>query len=430
MDTTHLHKFYKKTHKERIDALKQAEAISPEDSKALNEKTLNLSDEVAERMIENVIAKYELPLGLALNFTINGQERLIPMVTEEPSVIAAASNSGKIISQSGGFQATMDTRLLIGQVALKNVPDVEKAQKAIGEMEAEIRDLANAAYPSILKYGGGARKVEARVLPADEAYGAPTFLVVHLAVDTGEAMGANMVNTMVEGIAPYLEALTGGESLMNILSNYATESLVTATCTIRPELLATKEMTGVEVRDRIIEATQFALVDPYRAVTHNKGAMNGIDAVLVATGNDWRAVEAGIHAYASESGQYRSVTRWTKGANGDLEGSITVPISVGSVGGTLSIHPTAQLAYRLLGEPNAVELSQVLASVGLAQNLAAVRALVTVGIQQGHMGLQARSLAIRVGATGNLVDQVAAKLQEAKHMNSDTAKKILNELMK
>lgn len=252
--------------------------------------------------------------------------------------------------------------------------------------------------------------------------------MVHLAVDTSEAMGANMVNTMVEATAPYIESITGGTSLMNILSNYATESLVTATCSIDPELLKTQAMSGEQVRDRIIEATQLATVDPYRAVTHNKGIMNGVDAVLVVTGNDWRAVEAGVHAYAANSGQYRSLSKWTKAENGHLQGELTLPMSVGSVGGTLSIHPTAQLAYRLLAEPNTKELSGILAAVGLAQNLSAIRALVTEGIQKGHMGLQARALAVRVGATGDQIEQVATRLQEAQHMNSETAKKILEEL--
>lgn len=428
MDTRYLNKFYKKSQDERIEALKQAQAISTEDFEALKNDSLNLPAEVADRMIENVISTYQLPFGIAMNFFINNKEVLIPMVTEEPSVVAAASNSGKIVAQNGGFTAVMPQRHLIGQVALKNVPDVQKAVKVLSEMEEEIIHLANAAYPSILKYDGGARKIDVRILAADPTLSSPEFLVLHLSVDTGEAMGANMVNTMVEGIAPYLEELTGGESLMNILSNYAAESLVTATCSIAPKSLATKELSGEEVRDRIIEASQFALVDPYRAVTHNKGIMNGIDAVLVATGNDWRAVEAGVHAYASESGQYRALSRWIKEENGNLHGELTLPISVGSVGGTLSIHPTAQLAYRLLGEPNVKELSQILVSVGLAQNLSAVRALVTVGIQQGHMGLQARSLAIRVGATGENIEKVAARLQEAEHMNSETAKNILNEL--
>lgn len=428
MDTSYLNKFYKKTREERIEALKQADAISQADYEALKNNALILPGDVADRMIENVVDKHELPFGIAMNFVVDGKEILVPMVMEEPSVVAASSNSGKIIGQSGGFQTEMESRLLIGQIALRKVSDVEEATAKIQENEQEIVKMANAAHPSIVDYGGGARKVDVRVIPADEAYDAPEFFVVHLAVDTGEAMGANIVNTMVEALAPYIEELTGGESLMNILSNYSTESLATATCSIAPEFLATKEMSGERVRDRIVEATQFALVDPYRAVTHNKGVLNGIDAVLLATGNDWRAVEAGVHAYAARSGQYRSLTKWTKDDNGNLKGEITIPISVGSVGGTLSIHPNAQFAYRLLGEPNAEELSRILAAVGLAQNLSAVRALVTEGIQKGHMSLQARALAVRVGATGEQVEKVAAELQKAEYMNSETAKKILDEL--
>lgn len=429
LEKEYLNKFYKKSRPDRVKALHLAEAISQRDYDILKLDQLELSDEVADRMIENVVAKYELPFGIAMNFVVDGNELLVPMVTEEPSVIAASSNAGKMIGESGGFQTLMDSRLLIGQIALKNVADTAEAERIVADKENELLELANAAYPSILKYGGGARKMTTRIIEADVEYETPAFFVVHLMVDTGEAMGANIVNTMVESLAPYLEELTGGESLMNILSNYSTESLVTATCSIEPKYLATKTMAGEDVRDRIIEATQFATVDPYRAVTHNKGIMNGIDSVLVATGNDWRAVEAGVHAYASRSGQYRSLTRWSKGEDGNLQGELTMPLSVGSVGGTLSIHPTAQFAYRLLKEPNAKELSRILACVGLAQNLAAVRALVTDGIQKGHMGLQARALAVRVGATGDLIDQVATKLQEAEHMNSDTAKQILDKLL-
>ena len=346
MDTTYLNKFYKKSLPEKLEALKNAKVISPEDFEQLKAETLKLPVEVASEMIENYILNYELPFGIAMNYVIDGKEVLIPMVTEEPSVIAAASNSGKMIAQSGGFQTEMEERLLIAQVALKNVPDTVNAEKAVLAKEAELIELAHAAHPSILKYGGGARRVEVRVIPADEAFDTPEFFVVHLLVDTGEAMGANIVNTMAEALAPYLEELTDGESFMKILSNYSTSSLVTVTCSIEPKYLATATMDGETVRDRIIEGTQFALVDPYRAVTHNKGIMNGIDSVLVATGNDWRAVEAGVHAYASESGQYRALSRWTKEADGNLRGELTIPLSVGSVGGTLSIHPSAQFAYR------------------------------------------------------------------------------------
>lgn len=428
MDTHYLKKFYKKTYPEKLAALKDSGAISEEDYARLTEGTLELPSDVANRMIENYIVNYELPFGIAMNFVIDGKELLIPMVTEEPSIVAAASNSGKIVGQSGGFTTEMEERLLIAQIAFKNVPDVEKAAERIKQKEEELIELAHAAHPSIIGYGGGAKKIKTRIIEADEQFDTPEFFVVHLFVDTSEAMGANIVNTMAEALAPSLEELTGGESLMNILSNYSTDSLVTATCSIDPQYLATKQMDGETVRDRIVEATQFAIADPYRAVTHNKGIMNGIDSVLVATGNDWRAVEAGVHAYASESGQYRSLSKWTTEENGRLKGEMTLPISVGSVGGTLSIHPTAQFAYRLLGEPNAKELSGILASVGLAQNLTAVKALVTEGIQKGHMSLQARSLAMRVGATGEQVDRVAERLQEAEHMNSETAKKILAEL--
>ena len=428
METKYLKKFYKKSTVEKLQALKEANAISDKDYNDLKNDLLNLAPDVADRMIENYITNYEFPFGIAMNFVINQKEILVPMVTEEPSVVAAASNAGKIVAQSGGFQTSMDERLLIGQIALKQVPNPIEAEKIVLENTETLLDLANAAHPSILNYGGGARKIETRILPADDLYNTPEFFVVHLLVDTGEAMGANIVNTMVEAIAPYMEELTGGSSLMNILSNYSTESLVTVTCSIEPQYLATKTMSGEMVRDRIIEATQLALIDPYRAVTHNKGVMNGVDAVLLATGNDWRAVEAGVHAFASRSGKYRSLTNWSKEESGNLRGEMTLPISVGAVGGTLSIHPTAQLAHRLLDEPNARELSGALAAAGLAQNLAAVRALVTEGIQKGHMGLQARSLAIRVGAVGEQVEWVAKRLEEAKHMNSETAKKLLGKM--
>lgn len=425
-----LSKFYKKSHNEKLNALKNAGVISNEDFEGLKKETLKLPSDVADQMIENYIMNYEFPFGVALNFVIDGKELLIPMVTEEPSVVAAASNAGKMVGLSGGFETKMDTRLMIAQIVLKDVVSVEVAQTEILAKEAEIIELANAAHPSILNYGGGARRVDVRIISADDEFETPEFLAVHLVVDTGEAMGANIVNTMAEAVAPYVVELADGSSLMNILSNYATESLAMARCVIDPKYLATQSMTGEMVRDRIVEATQFALADPYRAVTHNKGIMNGIDAVLLATGNDWRAVEAGVHAYAAKSGQYRSLSRWTKDADGNLVGELEVPISVGSVGGTLSIHPGAQFAYRLLNQPNANELSRILVSVGLAQNLSAVRALVTEGIQKGHMGLQARALAIRVGATDDEIEFVAKRLQTAKHMNSETAKNILADLSK
>lgn len=430
MKKEHLYQFYKKSQTEKIEALNDAKVISEKDYKALKNKALKLAPDVANQMIENYIINYELPFGIAMNFIIDEKEMLIPMVTEEPSVIAAASNSGKIIAQSGGFQTQMKERLTIAQIVLRNIPDIEHATKNIQKNEENIIKLANAAHPSILNYGGGARRVETRFIPADGEMDTPDFLVIHLIVDTGEAMGANIVNTMAETIAPFIVELTNGSGLMNILSNYATESIATAKCVIDPKYLATKTIGGEIVRDRIIDAAQFALVDPYRAVTHNKGIMNGIDAILLATGNDWRAVEAGAHAYATKNGQYRSLSRWTKDKDGKLVGELELPISVGSVGGTLSNHPEAQFAYRLLDQPNANELSRIIVAVGLAQNLAAIRALVTEGIQKGHMNLQARSLAIRVGATGEDIERVAELLQMAKHMNSQTAKQILDDISK
>lgn len=430
MKKKYLNRFYKKPLNKKLEALRKAEVISTEDYEALNNKALKLPTDIANQMIENYIMNYELPFGIAMNFVIDEKEILIPMVTEEPSVIAAASNSGKIIGRSGGFQTEMKERSMIAQVALKDVSNIDTAIKNIQESEEQIIELANAAHPSILNYGGGAQRIETRFIPADKEMKTPQFLVIHLIVNTGEAMGANIVNTMAEAVAPFVADLADGSNLMNILSNYATESVAIAKCVIDPRYLSTKTMDGETVRDRIIEATQFALVDPYRAVTQNKGIMNGIDAVLLATGNDWRAVEAGAHAYATRNGQYRSLSRWAKDADGNLVGELELPISVGSVGGTLSIHPGAQFAYSLLDQPNANGLSRILVAVGLAQNLSAVRALVTEGIQKGHMGLQARSLAIRVGATGENIERVAKRLKEAKHMNSQTAKQILDEISK
>lgn len=425
MKNDFLNKLYKKTRKEKIEALKDSKIISNEDYELLKRNQINLPTEIADRMIENYILNYDLPFGLAMNFIVDGKKTIIPMVTEEPSVIAAASNAGKLTALTNGFKTKMDDRLIIGQIILKNVENTDQAILKLKARENKILDLANAAYPSILNYGGGARKIEMRILPSDSTYNNPEFFILHLIVDTGEAMGANIVNTMTETVAPYIIELIGGDNLMNILSNYATESIVTASCIIDPKNLVTKTMTGDEVRDRIIESSQLAKVDTYRAVTHNKGIMNGIDSVLVATGNDWRAVEAGVHAYAARDGQYRSLTNWSMNEDGYLKGDIELPISIGSVGGTLSVHPTAQLAHRLLEQPTANKLARILASVGLAQNLAALRALVTEGIQKGHMELQAGALAIRVGAEGQNIDLVADQLQGAKHMNSETAAKIL-----
>lgn len=425
-----LHKFYKKTHEEKLISLKKAEIISKDDYSMLKNERISLPRDIADEMIENYLLNYELPFGLAMNFLIDGKEKIIPMVTEEPSVIAAASNAGKISKKLNGFTTKMEKRLVIGQIVLTDVNHPQTAKEKIKANEQRLIDQANAAYPSILNYGGGAQKIELRTIKENNEYNSPEFFIVHLFVDTGEAMGANIVNTMVEAISNYIIELVGGASLMNILSNYSTESMVTASCTVRPQELATETMTGKKVRDQIIKASQFANLDPYRAVTHNKGIMNGIDALLVASGNDWRAVEAGVHAYAAKDGQYRALSQWSKTKDGYLKGEITLPISIGAVGGTLSVHPTAKLAHQILEEPSANELSRILAALGLGQNLAALKALVTDGIQKGHMALQARSLAITVGAEGEEINQLVKELKKVKYMNSKTAKNLLANIKK
>lgn len=425
-----LRHFYKKSYEEKLEALESSGLLNSEQCDQLRKQTMDLPREMGSHMIENFITNYSLPMGLGFHFLIDDQEYTVPMAIEEPSVIAAASFGAKIIGQSGGFQTGDDTRLMIGQVAVENVPNMSEAVQAVKKAADKIVRLANDAYPSIVKRGGGARRIEVRTVQAnaDHTHEVAEFLVVYLYVDTCEAMGANMMNTMLEGIAPMIQELTQGNLLMSILSNYATEALVHVTCTIDPKYLKTKGWSGQKVRDRIVSAWQFASADPYRAVTHNKGVMNGIDAVTIATGNDWRATSAAIHAYAAHSGQYQPLTRWHVADSGKLIGQITIPLALATVGGSIGFHPTAQLAHQILGQPNAQELAHIVAAVGLAQNFAALRALVTEGIQEGHMSLQARSLAISAGATGDHIQYVADQLAQAPKMNLDTAKQILSDL--
>ncbi|WP_182199299.1 hydroxymethylglutaryl-CoA reductase, degradative [Paraliobacillus salinarum] len=429
MKLSYLSKFYQKSLIERWEALVSAGVIAEDDASDMNNH-LQLPNEIANHMIENQIGTYDVPLGLGLNFLINNKEFVIPMATEEPSVIAAASYAAKTISHAGGFTTTVHNRMMIGQIALKDVPNLALAEQVLLKEADDIIEKANAAHPSIVNRGGGAKSIETRIIEANDTYDSPDFLVVHIHVETLEAMGANIINTMVEAIKPYIEELTGGSAIMGILSNYATECLVTSTCRIPVHLLERAGYTGEEVRDRIVEACQFALVDPYRAVTHNKGVMNGVDAVVLASGNDTRAIEAGVHAYAARSGQYRSLTKWTKAANGDLLGEITFPLPIGTVGGSISIHQAAQFTKEVLGSPSAKELESIIASVGLAQNFSAIRALVTEGIQKGHMGLQAKSLAISAGAKGDQIEKVTKQLKQAKNMNLETAKALLSKLNK
>lgn len=424
MDLSHLSKFYIKSTSQRISALNQSGVLNAEETEQL-QNGLHLSTEIADNMIENQLAAYELPYGVALNFLIDGKDYVVPMAIEEPSVVAAASSAAKMIKQAGGFKTTVTDRVMIGQVAFKNPPNIAQTMARLTENEPIILQKANEAHPSIVKRGGGAIKVHLRHIEAEGEM--PEFLVLHLHVKTMEAMGANIINTMMEGIIPYVEELVGSEALMGILSNYATECLATATCRIPATLLNRGDFTGEEIRDRLVDAYQFAYVDSYRAVTHNKGIMNGIDAIVLASGNDWRAISAGAHAYASKNGQYRSLSKWQTAANGDLLGELTLPLPVGAVGGSISFHPAAQMTRSILKYESAAELESIIVSVGLAQNLAAMRALVSEGIQKGHMGLQSRSLAISAGAVGEEIDWVSQQLKKADKMNSATAKKLLEE---
>lgn len=427
MEKEFLNKLYMKSRADRIKGLALSNVISTEDA-ILLEDDLHLPSEVANHMIENQIATYELPLGVAVNFLIDQKEYVVPMAVEEPSVIAAASSAAKMINLAGGFQTTIQNRTMIGQVVLKDIPDMTFARDMVIKHQKDILQKANEAHPSIVKRGGGAKEIIIRPIAADKTFQTPSFLVIHLHIETMEAMGANIIDTMVEAIKPYLEELTNGTALMAILSNYATECLATANCRIPVWSLGKGEYTGEEVRNRIIEACQLAIADPYRAVTHNKGIMNGIDSVVLATGNDWRAIEAGVHAFAARSGQYRSLSSWSKAENGDLLGSLTVPLPIGAVGGSINFHPAAQFSKRILGYQSAKELESIIVSVGLAQNLSALKALVTEGIQKGHMGLQAKSLAISAGAIGKEVKYVADNLKQRKNMNLAAAKEILMQL--
>lgn len=427
MDQSYLSKLYTKPREERIEALHKAGVIDEEHAKSLLEG-VQLTDELADNFIENQISTYGLPMGVALNFVIDGKEYVIPMATEEPSVIAAASNAGKITKANGGFTTTRKASRMIGQIAISDLSDLKEAKGILEEHKEEILEIANQAHPSIVKRGGGAKYLEFRMIEADPVEKTPGFLVIHLHIDTQEAMGANMVNTMSEAAGDYIESLVDGNILMSILSNYATESLVQAEVRIKPKDLQTKNISGEEVRDEIVKASQFAWADPYRAATNNKGIMNGIDAVVIASGNDWRAVEAGVHAHAARSGQYRSLTRWQVDGEGSLYGSLEIPLALGSVGGSIGLHPGAKMTRHILSYEDVAELERVVVSVGLAQNFSAIKALVTDGIQRGHMGLQAKSLALNVGAEDDEVDQVVALLKEAPNMNTENAQKALDSI--
>ena len=415
--------FSKKSYQERLELLKAQALLSPERQGGL-EQDEQMSVTVADQLSENVVGTFSLPYSLVPEVLVNGQEYTVPYVTEEPSVVAAASYASKIIKRAGGFTAQVHERRMIGQVALYQVANLEQAQEKIASKKSELLELANQAYPSIVKRGGGARD-----LRVEKIKGETDFLVVYLHVNTQEAMGANMLNTMLEALKPVLEELSQGQSLMGILSNYATDSLVTASCRIAFRYLSRQKDQGREIAEKIALASQFAQADPYRATTHNKGIFNGIDAILIATGNDWRAIEAGAHAFASRDGHYQGLSSWRLDLETEeLVGEMTLPMPVATKGGSIGLNPRVALSHELLGNPSAKELAQIIVSIGLAQNFAALKALVSTGIQQGHMKLQAKSLALLAGASESEVAPLVERLIADKIFNLETAQRYLENL--
>lgn len=425
MPSSRIAGFYQLSVEERIATLKDWVAKEPDDIASILHGVNGLDITTAEHMIENVVGIFGLPFGIATNFQINGRDYLIPMVVEEPSIVAACSNSAKVIRAGGGFITHSTEPVMIGQLQVLDMPDMNQAQANILTHKDELLGLINDPTSSIVKRGGGVRGLELRPFE-DNRIG--NMLVVHILYDVRDAMGANAINTACETLAPHIERLTGGRVNLRILSNYTTHRTATATCRVPANALTTPDMDGELVVQRIVEAGVFAEIDTYRAVTHNKGIMNGIDPVLIATGNDWRAVEAGAHAYASRDGHYRSMTRWWQDDNGDLCGELSLPLAVGIVGGATKVHPTAQLALQLLGVDSAQELSEIVVAVGLAQNLGAIRALATHGIQKGHMALHARQLAIAAGAPSEQISVIAAQLIQEGNIRLERAKSLVQEL--
>jgi len=418
--------FYKLSVEERLEVIRRHGWLADDDAKSLSASDHVLVPELADKMIENVVGVMGLPMGVGLNFVINDRDYLIPLVVEEPSIVAALSSAAKTFSSGGGMTATADESLLIGQVQVVNPPDLENGELQVLASKAELLSKLNALHPNMVARGGGAHDIEVRTFPRSPDN--PQMLVVHLLVDTCDAMGANIINTMCEEIAPDIEALTGGRVFLRILSNLTDRALVRGSVTVPTDQLSGKGYTGEEVRDGIVLASQFASIDPYRAATHNKGIMNGIDSVAIATGNDWRAIEASAHAYASRSGRYTALTRWHVTNNGDLRGEIEIPLKVGTQGGSLRANASANIAHRMLGAPSAKELAEVMASVGLTQNFAAVRALSTVGIQKGHMSLHARSVALSAGVPQELFEEVVSRLIEQNDIKVEAARVIMTEL--
>jgi len=413
---------YKLNQEQRRQTLAEFAGLDDQDLAALNG---GLTPEQAEAMIENVIGRYALPLGLATNFLINGRELVVPMAVEEPSIVAGVSYAAKLARSGGGFHTGSTEPLMIGQIQLLDLADLAEAIQKLKIAEPELLTAANRPHPSLQKLGGGAREIQYR--PLSESPVGP-MLIIHLLYDCRDAMGANAVNTAVETIAPLIEQLTGGRVNLKILSNLSDRRLAWAECTIPVELLARDGLPGQQIARAIFEAWAFAAVDPYRAATHNKGILNGIDAVAVATGNDWRALEAGAHAYAARNGRYSSLSQWSLSSDAgapSLRGRLEMPLSVGTVGGATKSHPTARVSMKILGNPNARSLAEIMAAVGLAQNLAAIRALAAEGIQQGHMRLHARQVALAAGAQGPQIQIIAKRLVAEGNIREERARELM-----
>lgn len=427
-DKSRIPKFYKYSVENRLDILREKEILSQEDYIALREQMHLLSQDDADKMIENVIGVFGLPMGLGLNFLINEKPYIVPMVVEEPSILAAVSSAAKVVRNAGGFEVESDDPILIGQIQLVDVRHPMKVRHTILQEKQEILNLANSLHPNMVKRGGGAIDLEVMIHQQDRHPG--SMVVVHLLVDTRDAMGANLVNSMCEGVAPLIEKMSGSKVYLRILSNLTDRAMVRAKCVIPTKYLDFNDSSGKEVRDGIIRAAEFAAIDPYRASTHNKGIMNGIDPLAIATGNDWRAIEAAAHAYASRSGRYTSLTNWFKNEQGDLVGTIDIPLKVGTVGGSLKSNKAVGIAHRILGIESATELAEVMGAVGLAQNFSALRSLGTEGIQRGHMTLHARSVASTAGAPAELFEEVLERLVESGEIKVWKAKEIIDELQK
>ena len=416
-------RFYELSIPDRRAELAKRSGLIEEEVNALSGEP-GLNPFSADHMVENVIGVFSLPIGIAQNFIVNGREVLVPMVIEEPSVIAGASFMAKLAQSNGGFTCQADPSEMIGQMQILDVEDPKAACDRLMSNKATLLAEADDIDPVIKKLGGGTKDIEVRIIE-DSPIG--TFLVIHWIYDVRDAMGANAVNTAMERMAGHVEAISGGRVLLRILSNLADRRLVRAKCTIKLDQMAFKDFSAEQVRDGIIAAWAFAAVDPHRAATHNKGIMNGVDAVVIATGNDWRAVEAGAHAYAARNGSYTSLSTWTKDAEGNLTGSLEMPLAVGIIGGATRVHPGAQVALKLMKVKTAGELAEIIAAVGLAQNLAALRALATEGIQQGHMTLHARQVAAAAGAIETQIPALAEQMIKENKVRIDRAIEILQE---